>query len=144
MKYIICSDREGKIKPLEGCPDESTAIKRLKYHYKREKCLLKIVPIPEMGIGTKIYKRDGQYFGNIVYETSNLWGISHSSDETMPDPYLKGKMDQIITALGLVVVDGIEVSDADEMEKRLSDLQNKIRAALKGLDYIGAEQVTFF
>lgn len=144
MKYIICADRDGNIKILESFPDEIAAIKRLKHHYKKEKCPLKIILVPEMRVGAKIYRSDGQYLGKAVYETCNLWGISRSEDEAMPDPYVKQRMEQLIAGYGLVVVDGVEVSDVNEMLERISDIENKTRQVLKSLDYIGAEQVTFF
>lgn len=144
MKYIICTDREGIIKILESFPAEEAAIKRLKYHYKKEKCPLRIIPIPEMKVGAKIYKSDGQYLGKVVYETCSLWGISRSEDETMPDPYGKQRMEQLIAGCGLVVVDGVEVSDINEMSKKISDIECKTLQVLKNLEYIGAEQVTFF
>lgn len=145
MKYIVCADRSGSMEILDSYDTEDNAVKRLKYHMKKEKCGLKVFPVPDIKVGTVIYNREGALYGNVVYETGSLWGISRSVDnEGMADPYGKQRIAQWIVNHGLIVVDGVDVSDIDMMREKAAELNERVDTALKGMEYLKAEQVTFF
>lgn len=145
MKYIVCADRNGNTEILDSYETEDSAVKRLKYHMRKEKCGLRVFPLPDIKVGTVIYNKDGAFYGNVVYETDCLWGISKSTDnEGIADPYSKKRIEQLIVKQGLIVVDGEDISDKNMMIEMSVEVNQRVDTALKGMEYLKAEQVTFF
>jgi hypothetical protein len=145
MRYFVCANRCNTIDIIEKYDLEETALKRLKYHLKKEKCGLVIIPVPELKVGCTIYRSDKSYYGRIEYETANLWGILCDDKEgRMPDPYGKQRIDGWIINHGLIITGCEESPDVNTMMENLESLNKRVEQALDSLQGINAEQVTFF
>lgn len=145
MNYLVCINIDEKVKILDRYPTEEQALKRLKYHVKKEKCILEVIPVPELKIGCRIYNEDGSYYGNIIYETNNLWGISSSGKgDGMPDPYSKQRIEQWILSKNLIVVDGEDIPEVDTMLEKVETLKVRVSEILKSLEHLYTEQITIF
>lgn len=145
MRYFICCERNRKLNILGVYNSEEEALKKLKYFVKKEKVALKVVPIPEIGVGCKIYRSDGTYYGTIVYETNTLWGVSEGQKGgAISNPYVKQRMEQLIIGKNLIVVDGKEFAEINNVIDMLVKLSMKVSELLKNLEYINAEQIAFF
>jgi hypothetical protein len=146
MMYFVCKNINGYISILDKYPSEEMALKRLKYHVKKEKCTLEVVPIPELQVGCRLYRKDGSYYGAIAYETNALWGVSRAAAQSgMPDdPYSKQNIDNWILNQGLIVVNDNHGIDMPAMMEAMESLNKRVYKVLEGLEYLYAEQVTIF
>lgn len=84
MRYcIIIND---KIKEEHPTLEEVTPRLKLKNS--------KLVIIPDIGIGLKIYSADNRFIGEIVDESDNLWFTRKTDDEVIPTPWMKENFEE--------------------------------------------------
>jgi hypothetical protein len=146
MRYFVCKNTNGCITIVDKYPTEENALKRLKYHVKREKCTLHVVSIPELQVGSRLYRRDGSYYGSIVYETGTLWGVSSAAagKDKLADPYSKQNIEKWILNQGLLVVNDSEGEGTARVMEDMEALNERVYRVMEGLEYLYAEQVTIF
>ena len=145
MRYFVCVDKKEKKNVLDRYSTEEEALKRLKYHAKKEQCSIYIIPVPELKIGCDIYRSDGSYYGTLTYETNSLWGISNKNkDGSMSDPYSKNRIEEWILNYNFIVVDNVDIPKVDEMIELILKLKTKTEDILKPMEFLNVEQVRLF
>lgn len=143
MRYFMCSDKDDKLNVLSIYDSLEQALKRLKYHMKKEKCNLKIIPIPQISVGCKLYKKDGTLFGAIAYETNTLFGVSREDKkDAIPDPYGKQRIDRWIIDREFIVVDGNDFTEVEKAKDMAEHIDSSVHEILEKFDYLSSEQTT--
>lgn len=67
---------------------------KIKSNVKFKKPKVKIVQIPEICVGLKIYNTEDKFIGEIVDESDNLWFTRKSDNEEITTPWLKENFQQ--------------------------------------------------
>lgn len=144
MRYFVCKKEKDKLLLIKTYFNEQILQRELVLHIKKEKKNLIIVPIPEIVIGAKIYKKDTSYYGTIAYETKTLWGISHEEKpDAMPDAFNKDRFDEWILQNDYLIVDNNIFKIPEDTYNYIVQTEEKYNALIKEIDYVNTEQIAF-
>jgi hypothetical protein len=112
---------------------------------KRKKNKVEVVPFPEMRPGCTVYKADGNYYGTIASVTDSLISIARENEYmAIPDPFMKDKFEMLILKEFFILVDGKDIRTSEEMVSLLNSIKSEVTSIRKRMDYIGAQQISFF
>lgn len=69
---------------------------KVKTNVKSKKNILKLVQIPNICIGLKVYNSESKFIGEIISESDNLWFTrkSNNDNDQIPTPWLKENFEQ--------------------------------------------------
>jgi hypothetical protein len=145
MKYYVCSFGSKGIeilKVFENLNDAyGGAIKCIKKKIKG----VEIVPVPQIRTGCSVFKSDGCYYGTIVSVSDSIISIASNNDcGIIPDPFIKDKFERLLIKGTFMLVDGVDIHNCEEMLELLNNIRSDIYDIRKRLDYVGAQQISFF
>lgn len=99
MKYcIVINDKikeeystleEAQLKQQKYLEKFNKKQEKIKSNVKFKKPDIKIIQIPEIGIGLKVYSAEDKFIGEIVKETNCLWLTKKTEDQKLLSPWMK-------------------------------------------------------
>ena len=106
LKEEFLTLEEAKLKQQKHLEKIDKQQVNIKSNVKFKKPTVKIIIIPNISIGLKIYSADNRFIGEIIEESDNLWFTRKTDDEVILTPWMKENFeDKYVRGLFVVNVE---------------------------------------